>query len=199
MVSSAIKLLAFCICACSAESYNKLKILQGTRLEKLNPHEVTALADFRILGTIFDGLVKFNKLEFTKLEPALATSWSVSSDGRRYRFELRHDVKFHDSTIFNSQSVVANFKRMFEYKETNKHVGVFASEYFGRIFDSDKNKVHVYDVGEYTVEFVLDSPYSPFLSNLATPAGFIVSPATLHRENGFDRPAGTGPYMVMPG
>ena len=168
-------------------------------MKKLNPHEVTALTDFRILGTIFDGLVKFNKLEFTKLEPALATSWSVSSDGRRYRFELRHDVKFHDSTIFNSLSVVANFKRMFEYKETNKHVGVFASEYFGRIFDSDTNQVHVYDVGEYTVEFVLDSPYSPFLSNLATPAGFIISPATLHRENGFDMPAGTGPYMVMPG
>jgi peptide/nickel transport system substrate-binding protein len=39
-------------------------------------------------------------------KPQLATSWSVSADGREYAFKLRRGVKWHDGADFTSQDVV---------------------------------------------------------------------------------------------
>jgi peptide/nickel transport system substrate-binding protein len=190
--------LFFSFCRC--KNYNEITILQSSLLGSLDPHAVTALNDFRALGNIFDGLVRFNDFKLTKIEPSLAKSWTISDDGLRYRFELRKDVVFHDQTKFNAKSVVVNFERMFQPKDAASLVGVFAKSYFSKIFDAKTSTVNVYAVGEYTVEFKLDSPYSPFLSNLATPSAFIISPKTIEEQkNEIITPAGTGPDKVLPG
>ena len=46
-----------------------------------------------------------------KLEPALATSWSQPSP-EVWRFNLRHDVKFHDGTPFTADDVVFSYQRV---------------------------------------------------------------------------------------
>jgi peptide/nickel transport system substrate-binding protein len=51
-------------------------------------------------------------------------------------------------------------------------------------------------VDEHTVQFKLNEPYAPLLSNLAYPTGLIVSPAAVEQYGkDFGRnPSGTGPY-----
>ena len=62
--------------------------------------------------------------------PALANSWTVSPDGLRYEFKLRHGVKcqstarFTPTRDFDADDVVFSFRRMFDatspfYKSTN--------------------------------------------------------------------------------
>ena len=53
----------------------------------------------------------------TRIIPDLATSWTISPDGKTYTFYLRRGVKFHDGTAFNAQAVKINFERRIELKQ----------------------------------------------------------------------------------
>ena len=160
--------------------------------KSLDPHAVTAVNDFRILMNIYDGLVRY-KDGTLEVEPALATSWSISEDGTEYTFDLQSGITFHDGTPFNAEAVEFNFDRMLDESHPYHDTGPFPlSFFFSAIQD-----VEVVD--EDTVKFTLDAPYAPFLSNLAYPTGLIVSPDAV-KNHGADfgrNPAGTGPFRFV--
>jgi len=157
--------------------------------KSIDPHAVTAINDFRILMNVYDGLVKYKsgKLE---VEPSLATSWTISEDGLVYTFQLRKGVKFHDGSELDAEAVKFNFERMLDEKHPYHHTGPFPLSFF---FSAVK-KVNAID--KYTVEFTLDAPYAPFLSNLAYPTGLIASPTAIKKyDKDFGRnPVGTGAF-----
>jgi peptide/nickel transport system substrate-binding protein len=55
-----------------------------------------------------DGTVTY---DYTKLEPELAESWILSSDGMSVLFRLRKDAKFHDGTPVTAGDVKWSFDR----------------------------------------------------------------------------------------
>ncbi len=155
----------------------------------LDPHAVTAVNDFRILMNVYDGLVRYASGTL-EVEPALATSWTISEDGTEYTFALREGVSFHDGTPFNAEAVVFNFERMLNEDHPYHDTGPFPLSFF---FSSVQS---IEAMDELTVKFTLNEPYAPFLSNLAYPTGLIVSPAAV-MEHGADfgrNPSGTGPF-----
>jgi peptide/nickel transport system substrate-binding protein len=157
--------------------------------QSLDPHVVTAANDFRILVNVFEGLVRFadGTLE---IEPALATDWTVSDDGLTYTFTLRDDVTFHDGTPFNAEAVKFNFDRMLDEEHPYYDTGPFPLSFF--FADIAETTV----VDEYTVEFTLNQPFAPFMSNLAGTTGVIVSPSAVaeHGDNFGRNPVGTGSF-----
>lgn len=56
-------------------------------------------------------LIRLNR-QTQKLEPELATSWTVADQGRRIDFVLRRGVQFSDGTPFGSVDVVATIQRV---------------------------------------------------------------------------------------
>ncbi len=157
--------------------------------KSLDPHAVTAVNDFRILLNLYDGLVRYadGTLE---VEPALATDWTISEDGTTYTFTLREDVTFHDGSALTAEVVKFNFDRMLNEDHPYHETGPFPLAFF---FSAVQE---VRAVDDLTVEFTLDGPYAPFLSNLAYPTGLIVSQAAVE-EHGpeFGRnPSGTGAF-----
>lgn len=168
---------------------NVLVVGQIAEPASLDPHVSTAANDFRIAVNLYDGLVR-NKSGTLEIEPALATDWIISDDGLEYTFNLREGVSFHDGTPFNAEAVKFNFDRMLDETHPFADTGPFPLSFF---FSSVEN-VEVID--DLTVRFTLNEPFAPFMSNLASPTGLIVSPAAVE-QYGADygrNPVGTGPF-----
>src|SRR3990167_342702 len=66
----------------------------------INPVLTTHSDSVAILGLVFNGLVRMNSQG--EIEPDLAESWEISTDGQTYTFHLRHGVQFHDGTELTS-------------------------------------------------------------------------------------------------
>ncbi|HEY0292715.1 MAG TPA: ABC transporter substrate-binding protein [Hansschlegelia sp.] len=155
----------------------------------LDPATVTATNDFRILVNIFEGLTRF-KPGTLEVAPALAERWEVLEGGRTYLFHLKAGVTFHDGSPFDAGAVKFNFERMLNPRHPQAETGPFPLSFF---FAAVK-RIEVVD--PLTVRFRLDRPFAPLLSNLAYPAGLIVSPNAV-RKLGKDfarSPVGTGPF-----
>ena len=169
---------------------NVLVVGQIAEPQSLDPQVSTAANDFRITTNIFEGLVRF-KDGTLEVEPALATDWTISDDGLTYTFTLREGVTFHDGTPFNAEAVKFTFDRMLDENHPYYETGPFPLSF--NFADITETKV----IDDTTVEFTLGQPFAPFLTNLATNTGGIVSPAAV-AEFGDDfgrNPVGTGPFQ----
>ncbi len=153
-------------------------------------------------AVVYDGSDRITRLAYESLlqykggtadvEPCLATSWTVSTDGKVYTFELRKGVKFHDGTPFNAEAVKFSYDRMLK-------IGKGLAWAFKMVLDSVKV------VDEYKVEFHLKKPYAGFPGMVADRyAAPIISPSVVKYEKNGDLGAewakdhciGTGPYKV---
>ncbi|WP_019008435.1 ABC transporter substrate-binding protein [Deinococcus aquatilis] len=103
---------------------------------------------------LFDGLMEFN-LSTYKLEPALAESVAVSSDGKTYTFKLRRDVKWSDGQAFNADDVIYTYQNLIMNPEAR--AGDPGN------FKLDGKPVEMKKVDAYTVQFVLPRPAPAFL------------------------------------
>jgi peptide/nickel transport system substrate-binding protein len=122
-----------------------------------------------------------------QLTPDLATSWSVSPDGKTYTFNLRKGVSFQDGTPFNAAAVVANFK--FITAKTTQSVDALGD--LGTCLSATA-------AGAYTVQVHCTAAY-PLLSNLSSPDLGIQSPQALAKY-GKDiqfHLVGTGPFELV--
>ena len=165
----------------------------------LDPARAYDYFGWNIIQNIGCGLVDFRPSSTTDIEdviPALATNWSVSSDGLVWTFNLRQGVHYDDGTEFNATDVKYTFERGVALAVSE---GTFVS--LG-IIDMIKN---VTVVDEYTVRFYLNYPFAPFLSILTSPPCYIVNPkyAPMNSTVGYvegdaraSNPMDLGPYKL---
>jgi peptide/nickel transport system substrate-binding protein len=157
----------------------------------LDPQVTTALNDFRILVNVYEGLVRYRPGTL-ELAPGLAESWTVSDDGRTYRFRLRPGVRFHDGSALDAAAVRFNFERMLDPDHPFHDTGPFPLAFF---FEQVERVVVE---GPLVVRFELTEAFAPFLSNLAYPTALMVSPAAVQRwgKDYGRHPSGTGPFRL---
>ena len=146
----------------------------------LDPHIATAFSTFAVInGTIYEGLTSIDK--DLRLRPGLAESWTVSPDGKTYRFKLRSNVRFHDGTPMEAADVVASIERVL-----NKDIG---SPLASRLAAVEG----VGAIDATTVELRLKEAQAPLLVSIATiaivPRRMQADKDSLQRQ-----PVGTGPF-----
>jgi len=147
----------------------------------LDPDIVTAFSSFAVVNEIYEGLLEVNA--DLKLEPALATDWTVSPDGLTYVFNLRQGVKFHNGREMTSADVVYSYDRIMDPKTGSPQASRF-------------NEVtSIQATGPYQVTFKLKEPFAPFLSNLTNL--FVVPKEVVEANGNLQKVAvGTGPYEL---
>ena len=78
--------------------------------DRIDPAVGNDYAGSTSLANLYDSLVFPNAKG--GVDPWLATSWDVSSDGMTYTFHLRQDAKFHDGTPLKASDVAFSYDRL---------------------------------------------------------------------------------------
>ncbi|MCA1993742.1 MAG: ABC transporter substrate-binding protein [Coleofasciculus sp. S288] len=142
----------------------------------------------------------------TELEPALATEWTASEDGKTWTFKLRSGVKFHDGTDLNAEAVKFNVERWwdpeheFGFRDAGKTYEVWSNLFGGYKGDPDSLLQNVVAEGTDTVKFFLRQPFAAFPAAIASGYFGIASPDAIKKAGAqYGTPAslavGTGPYI----
>jgi len=143
----------------------------------------------------------------TDLVPSLATTWTSSDQGKRWRFKLREGVKFHDGTDLTAEAVKFNIERWWDpnHPQGYRHAGrtyVIWQSLFGG-FKGDENSLlqTLTVVDPLTIEFVFKQPFAAFPSAISSGYFGIASPTAI-KKAGTDygiagsTAVGTGPYQL---
>jgi peptide/nickel transport system substrate-binding protein len=127
--------------AISPASAQILRYANQGELKSLDPYTLRETTTIAHHGHVYEGLVARDKE--LKIVPALAESWETP-EPTRWRFHLRHNVKFHNGDPFTADDVVFSADRV-------RAVG----SNFTTVVPSDTKVVKVDD---YTVDFITASP-----------------------------------------
>ena len=146
----------------------------------------------------YDSLVTMGPPNYLDLQPALATKWVRTPDGKGWRFTLREDVKFSTGAVMTADDVKWSFDRVIGVKDQ-------PVQYIGNI-----DSVAVVD--PHTVDIILKDPAEPILTILCAPAFVVYERKVLEEHGGKAGPtagtedkatdwlnthsAGTGPYVI---
>ena len=164
--------------------YNaSLTVAQGVDVPTLDPAVSAGTPAVTVRHSIYEGLVSMN--ERGEIEPALATSWNVSADGRVWTFKLRPGVRFQDGTPFDAAAMKRSLDRVRDPKEA-----LPMRNYFVTIDSAEA-------VDQTTLRLTTSAPFGPLLQNLAYDGGAAISPSALAKygKDIASHPVGTGPYQ----
>ncbi len=189
--ATAAVLLGLALATAPAAAQNVL--VWGDNLPaNLYPHALYDVPSSFIQLNVYDNLLRYEGNP-PQLKPWLAESYTVSKDGRTWDFRLRKGALFHDGTEITAEDVVWSIKRILGMNKAP--AGPFKAAKIESTTAVDR----------YTVRFVLEKPYAPFLSII--PVLTIVNrkqvePHIKGDDWGFgwlaSNSAGSGAYIVDP-
>ena len=209
------------LCGCAENDSNDgthLKFGSSGVIKSLDPALGADLVSRNMCGVIYDTLLQYDYPNVPyKLEPSMLKKMpEVSADGRIYRFELRDDLYFHDSKVFNSledrkvtsDDVIFSFKRIIDSSMNSPMYWIFRNKIKG-INDfrkaTQKNRSGEYPeieglrkIDDLRFEIILNSPDYRFLYFLALPnCGIVSQKAVLQEADHFSKkPAGSGAFKI---
>ena len=127
-----------------------LVIAQRAEPKTLNPVLAFDVPSRDVLGRMMADLIHINRVT-QKTEPALASSWKISADGRRFILKLRRGVRFSDGQPFDADDVIFTFKVYLDEKVHSPQRDLLVI---------NGKPLSVTKIDAYTVRFNLDQPYA---------------------------------------
>jgi len=128
----------------------QLVIIERTEPRTLNPVlAIDSPSKDVILRTTAD-LIHVNR-DTQQPEPALARSWTVSPDGRRFRLLLRRGLRFSDGEAFDADDVVFSFRVYLDEKVASPQRDLLIV---------GGQPIAVRKVDQYTIDVELAEPYA---------------------------------------
>ena len=140
-------------------------------IETIDPGLTLDMASIEITEQLFLGLTDFDPQTYEPV-PELATSWTVSKDGKTYRFNMRKDAKWTDGTPVTAHDIVWAVQRNIKPKTDSPYAFMMYiiknAQGINKGEIKDETRIGVNAVDDFTVEFELEYPaaYFPAMAGL---------------------------------
>jgi peptide/nickel transport system substrate-binding protein len=168
------------MCSASAVMAQTLRIGLEDDIGTLDPHRSLQMVDRMVFASMCDSLITMTPN--MELMPKLATSWTVSPDGKNIRLKLRKGVTFQDGEPFDAAAAKANLDRELTSPVSARKLEL-ASVDSVKVLDSS------------TIELDLKHPDAALLPLLSDRAGMMIAPKILKDDRAIARhPICVGPY-----
>ncbi len=169
----------------------------STRIESLDPSYISTLSHGEVIPNVFETLTRV--IEGARVVPWLAASFHVEDGGRRFRFRLRDDVRFHDGRRLTSRDVRYTFERfLLDENGPNRRLLMPIRGAKAMIDGTagDLEGFRILSALEFTID--LEAPLLLF-SVMLTNAALAIVPEGCSRFDGNWRETciGTGPFRVL--
>ncbi|HWS70746.1 MAG TPA: ABC transporter substrate-binding protein [Thermoanaerobaculia bacterium] len=131
-----------------------------------DPIHIGASALGFMSSAIHDTLVQYG--EGAELIPGIAERWEVTEQGRRYRFYIRHGVRFHNGRSLEAKDIYETFLRLL-LPENDSHGSWILRSVSGAqevLSGKTRELKGIIVVDAHTLDIVLDEPVAFFLSLL---------------------------------
>ena len=167
-------------------------------IKTLDPGRTLENATNNVDHATYDTLVTFWGEDVKVIRPSLATSWSVSADGRTYTFTLRPNVKFASGNPFTAADVKWSLERQINLKGN----GAFLTNGVDAVVALDPMTVaiHLDAPNPALLPILTDPALSPIDSKLVTAQGGDAGPDAVTKDKAEawlnQHSAGTGPYVL---
>ncbi|HEX6729825.1 MAG TPA: ABC transporter substrate-binding protein [Pyrinomonadaceae bacterium] len=167
-------------------------------LYKLDPSLAGTVEDAEVLPSIFETLTR--DLGGARIGPWLAASITSEQGGKRYRFRLRDDVRFHDGRRVTARDVRYSFERLLLNEENSNSRFIYSSIrgakalLNGELTDLAGFKIH--SAEEFSIE--LEEPVSFFPALISYHAAAVVPEGSDRFGTSWqDGCVGTGAFRVV--
>lgn len=119
--------IALVLSGCGQNSGQQKKTITtsaDTELTTVDPSKTTAVGTFNVLNNVDEGLVRLGK--DSKVEPGIATDWTVSKDGKTYTYNLRKGAKWSNGDPVTAQNFVYSWQRTLNPKTASQYGYLFS-------------------------------------------------------------------------
>ncbi|MCS6967020.1 MAG: ABC transporter substrate-binding protein [Cytophagales bacterium] len=191
-----------------------LRINENEYIKTLFPPAIVDVYSYRVASQIYEGLFKFDQVTMEVIQ-SLVQSYEVDPTQTIYTFKLKPNVYFHDDPAFpngkgrefTAEDVKFCFTQICTQIPENQSFHLFdgilkgAREYYQASAGGKKPSFEVEGIkviDKYTVQLILERPYSLLLSNLAR-SGALIYPREAYEKYGSEmkfKAVGTGPFVL---
>lgn len=178
------------------EERTMIRVLNGGIPKDMNPTTSNDHGSMNIKGNIHLGLVKFGK--GTDIVSGAARSWHLEDDGVTWNFLFHQGIKFHHGRELTAQDFKYSIERVLDPKMKSPNTWLFNMIEGAREFMEGTARevrgIQVFD--KYRLAIKLETPYNPFIRNLAQPAASILPRDTTGTDSKMNGLVGAGPYKL---
>jgi peptide/nickel transport system substrate-binding protein len=173
---------------------------ESSGITSLDPAFAKDQANIWACNQIFNSLLQLDSA--LNIMPCLAKSWTVSEDGKIYRFILHENIFFHQTDFYHfptgkrqmtASDVVYSFNRI-----VDRHVASPGAWIFNMVQTDREGKHCFFALNDTIVEIHLKENFPPFLGLLCMQYCSVV-PHEVVEKYGKDfrkYPVGTGPFQL---
>mgnify|MGYP003577540664 FL=1 len=162
-------------------SKDRLTILSGVSLSSLDPYAFSSSPEYGIWNHMAESLVE---VDYVKMDyvGVLAESWEFQ--GKKWVFNLRKGVRFHDGSRFTAKDVIHSYETILNHKKSPQRYAL-----------TDITEMKAAD--DHTLVLTTKAPTAVMLDRLTNRNIVGKAAADKYGSEIHQHPTGTGPYKFV--